>query len=561
MSAKDTQDKDVTGIDPGAVVDEEAPGPAISVPESNDTGEGGKLKMIMQLVKKCFGVKDIAAMRLSLPASLLEPIPNLEYWHYLDRPDVFASINDSEDPFERILAVVKFTFTKDLKFVHGKICKPYNSVLGEHFRAHWDVVPASNDFVSTGPEQSSPVPETASIRSARSSKSTRSGLSLLSKPGKSPSTAPTSVEAQMSNLSLEEQRTRVVFLTEQVSHHPPVSSYYAACPDRHVEMYGTDQISAKVSGTTVRVLPGQHNKGIYIRLTGGPGSGEEYHITHPSANVNGVLRGNFYATMSESTIITCDGGKPGLPKFRAIIEYKEESWLGKAHFLVDGVIHTVHDGDEPWTKVKAVPHNRVVAIFDGSWRGKIRWRRVGAGSFAVPASANASRTSLAPSVAAGGKSAMSSVADFSKSTNSEYEDLIDLAALQVLPKSVRPLEEMEEYESRKLWASVTDHLLNKEYSEATKEKIDIEQKQRDMAAERKRKGEVFTPKYFVDDISSGYATLTYVGKSVVEDMVKDAPGRDAKTTKDADTIEEGDQEISIPVPDDTPEALKTPLPA
>ena len=29
--------------------------------------------------------------RLSLPASLLEPIPNLEYWHYLDRPDFFAS--------------------------------------------------------------------------------------------------------------------------------------------------------------------------------------------------------------------------------------------------------------------------------------------------------------------------------------------------------------------------------------------------------------------------------------------------------------------------------------
>ena len=25
----------------------------------------------------------------------------------------------------------------------GKICKPYNSVLGEHFRAHWDIIPVS----------------------------------------------------------------------------------------------------------------------------------------------------------------------------------------------------------------------------------------------------------------------------------------------------------------------------------------------------------------------------------------------------------------------------------
>lgn len=43
-------------------VDEDAPGQPISVPDSGDTGEGGKLKMIIQLVKKAFGVKDIAAM-------------------------------------------------------------------------------------------------------------------------------------------------------------------------------------------------------------------------------------------------------------------------------------------------------------------------------------------------------------------------------------------------------------------------------------------------------------------------------------------------------------------
>ena len=44
------------------VQDDEAPGTPISVPDSGDTGEGGKIKMIVQLVKKCLGVKDIAAM-------------------------------------------------------------------------------------------------------------------------------------------------------------------------------------------------------------------------------------------------------------------------------------------------------------------------------------------------------------------------------------------------------------------------------------------------------------------------------------------------------------------
>ena len=44
------------------VVDDDTPEQPISIPDSSDTGEGGKLKMIVQLVKKCLGVKDIAAM-------------------------------------------------------------------------------------------------------------------------------------------------------------------------------------------------------------------------------------------------------------------------------------------------------------------------------------------------------------------------------------------------------------------------------------------------------------------------------------------------------------------
>ena len=34
----------------------------VAMPESDAASEGGKLKMIIQLVKRCLGVKDIAAM-------------------------------------------------------------------------------------------------------------------------------------------------------------------------------------------------------------------------------------------------------------------------------------------------------------------------------------------------------------------------------------------------------------------------------------------------------------------------------------------------------------------
>ena len=73
----------------------------------------------------------------------------------------------------------------------------------------------------------------------------------------------------------------------------------------------------------MRVAPGALNKGIFVKIVGGYGEGEQYHISHPTAAINGILRGNFYVTVCESTVITCTGGKGGL-KYRAIIEYKEE---------------------------------------------------------------------------------------------------------------------------------------------------------------------------------------------------------------------------------------------
>lgn len=315
----------------------------------------------------------------------------------------------------------------------------------------------------------------------------------------------------MSNLSLSNsnhERLRVIFVTEQVSHHPPVSAYYVSCPQRHIELSGIDQISAKVSGTTVKVFSGHLNQGIFLNMTGGFGEGERYHITHPAASVNGLFRGYFYITVGGSTIITCTGGKPG-EKLRAIIEYKEEvgvigvswclerwtlnlsskPWLGKARFLVEGVIHSFQEEEteyEEWTKVKHVPVQRVVAVFDGSWRGHIRWRRVGSypnvissASLPLPSYDCLSTPYISPHGA--------SRTDLPHS-DTEYATLVDLTTLQVIPKIVRPLEKQLPNESRKLWRNVTENLVNKEYSEATKEKHAIEQRQRDEAAERKRKG-------------------------------------------------------------------------
>lgn len=80
------------------------------------------------------GVTDLAAVRFSLPSQLLEPTPNLEYWTYLDAPNAFIAIGTSSEPLDRMLEVIRFWLTKDLKYAKGKPCKPYNSCLGEFFR-------------------------------------------------------------------------------------------------------------------------------------------------------------------------------------------------------------------------------------------------------------------------------------------------------------------------------------------------------------------------------------------------------------------------------------------
>ena len=47
---------------------EDEVGETTVVQDSGETSEGGKLKMIVQLLKRCLGVKDLAAMYVSLLA-------------------------------------------------------------------------------------------------------------------------------------------------------------------------------------------------------------------------------------------------------------------------------------------------------------------------------------------------------------------------------------------------------------------------------------------------------------------------------------------------------------
>ncbi|OLL21861.1 Oxysterol-binding protein-like protein 1 [Neolecta irregularis DAH-3] len=408
----------------------------------------------LSILSRFSGVKDIATVRFSLPAHLLErilfpkaslttAIPNLEYWGYLDCPDYFAAIPDPPSPFLRMLACVRWSFTKDIKFF-GKVCKPYNSVLGEFFRCHWDV-----------PHNSSLPPHHSSSTLASSETTTASESTVTTK-----STMPS--ESGIPPI-------RISYITEQTCHHPPVSAFVIHCPQKNITACGMDQISARFTGAALKISPGQHNLGIFISCR----DNEVYNYTHPTATVSGFLRGAPYITVEGSATISCPA-----TKVKTIISYLEEKWIGKPKFQVQGLVFEYDPSNDDIHKLKNVPADKILAHIHGSWRSKIKYT-------------------------------------LTDSTDSHV--LIDLTDLTAAPKIIPPLEKQLPHESQRVWQHVTEALQKAQYSHATKMKNLVEEHQRQQATQRKMNNESWVPRYFSLPILDGKPTLSpEVGLSLFE---------------------------------------------
>ncbi|KAK5942518.1 hypothetical protein PMZ80_005083 [Knufia obscura] len=421
--------------------------PTTAATEIKGTDDSSRLKLFISILKKFIGVADIANVRFSLPAQLIEPIPNLEYWHYIDRPETFVSIGKSDDELGRMLEVLRFWFTKDLKFVKGKPCKPYNSALGEFFRCNWEIKEDAPSISS--PMKAPPQPPPDPLKSDKG------------------------------------EPVRISYVTEQTSHHPPVSAYWVECPSRGIVARGYDQISAKFSGTYVKVAAGNHNKGLFISLKNR--GNEEYHMTHPDSQLNGILRGNLYISVADVAQITCPK-----TKLKVLLDYVGESYFGKAQNKVIGVIYHYDPANDKYTKPKDVPDNDILVKIEGDWKDKVY--------YTIPSSkAVKAYPGLEPT--------------------KDKQLIIDIAPLMPVPKIVPPPEEQLDNESRKLWNEVSNAIHERKYGDATNIKQDVEQRQRDRAAEREKERKVFKPRFFKNATDPlGRPELTEEGRKVVEDM-------------------------------------------
>lgn len=211
-------------------------------------------------------------------------------------------------------------------------------------------------------------------------------------------------------------------------------------------------------------------------------------MTHPDSQLNGFLRGNLYISVADVAVVEC-------PKTRlkVLLHYIEESYFGKAQNKVVGVVYQYDPDNDKYTKPKDVPDSEVLVKIEGDWKDKVY--------YTIPSSkaVKERKPPLEPT--------------------KEKQLIIDVGPLMPVPKIVPPPEEQLDNESRKLWQDVSQAIHDKKFGDATRIKQDIEQLQRDKAAQREKEKEVFKPRFFTKATDpSGRPELTEEGRKVVNDM-------------------------------------------
>lgn len=96
---------------------------------------------------------------------------------------------------------------------------------------------------------------------------------------------------------------------------------------------------------------------------------------------------------------------------------------------------------------------------------------------------------------------------------------MDLKPLFPVPKIVPPQKDQLSNESQKFWAGVTNAILNKQFSQATKLKQELEERQRDKAADRDAQNEEWKPRFFTDSLKpNGRPELTEEGRLALKGL-------------------------------------------
>lgn len=95
--------------------------------------------------------------------------------------------------------------------------------------------------------------------------------------------------------------TEAFFVSEQVSHHPPISAYYYASPENNLVICGDLRPKSKFLGNSAATLMQGESK-IYFNNR----PGEVYRIKMPNVYARGILFGRMVMELGDDSMVRCE---------------------------------------------------------------------------------------------------------------------------------------------------------------------------------------------------------------------------------------------------------------
>ncbi|XP_077866414.1 oxysterol-binding protein-related protein 11-like [Saccoglossus kowalevskii] len=267
--------------------------------------------------------------KVVLPTFILERRSLLEMFaDFMSHPDMFLRIPSCPTAETRMLAVLEYYLCSFHVGRKGSIAKkPYNPIIGETFHCSWDVVQGYNCL-----------PESNNKHTSHSVNGTING----------------SAKNNQSENSLPVDR--VTYVAEQVSHHPPVSAFYAECASKNICMNTWVWTKSKFLGMSVGVV--NVGEGIIYDLE----HDEEYSYTLPSAYGRNILTVPWMELGGKVNIACAKTG------YTASVTFHTKPFYG-------GKVHRISG------EVKHTQTNRVICKFSGEWNGIIEFIYTNVSSF------------------------------------------------------------------------------------------------------------------------------------------------------------------------------------
>uniref|UniRef100_A0A8R1HN36 Oxysterol-binding protein n=2 Tax=Caenorhabditis japonica TaxID=281687 RepID=A0A8R1HN36_CAEJA len=325
--------------------------------------------------------------KVTLPTFILERRSLLEmYADFFAHPDLFIATNGIDSAEKRMIAVVRYylnAFYAARK--SGVAKKPYNAILGETFRCRYTV---PNSKLSGNTTEAGPWPG-----------------------------------------SDEKQLT---FIAEQVSHHPPISAFYAEMPSEGISFNAHIYTKSSFLGLSIGVA--SIGEGILTLHNYGD---EQYTITFPSGYGRSIMSTPWFE-FGGKVKVACE--KTG---YYADIEFLTKPFFGGKPHRIQGSVY--REGTR-----------KPILTIRGEWNGVM----------------------------------------YAKPVNGDEYTFVDVKSKPEVKKECVAVMQQGERESRRLWRHVTAALLRNRIQTATTSKRFIEQRQRNEAKERLENGEKWTPLLF-----------------------------------------------------------------